>query len=72
VLASLVLVCLALSAGSSHEPGGWGVVLLAGFSLLWFLVNGSVEGVVLVPCDGAGGLAVFRRPAWGRAQKAVG
>jgi hypothetical protein len=48
------------------------VVLLAGFSLLWFLVNGSVEGVVLAPCDGAGGLAVFRGPAWRRAQEAVG
>ena len=48
------------------------MVLLAGFSLLWFLVNGSVEGVVLAPCDGAGGLAVFRGPAWRRAQEAVG
>ena len=48
MVASLVLICLVLSAGLSRELGGWGPVLLAGLSVVWLVVNGSMEGVVLV------------------------
>jgi hypothetical protein len=47
VVASPVLVCLRLSAGFSQELGGEGVGSRAGFSVLWLVVNGSMEGVVV-------------------------
>ena len=81
-MASLVLACLVLSAGVNRELGGWGAFLLAGFSLLWLAVNGSMEGVVLVvlaPSHGFTGadlagvaglvLAAYRGWAWYQAAR---
>jgi hypothetical protein len=48
VLAALVLAGLVLSAGLSGRSRWGGVVVLVALSLLWLLVNGSVEGVVLL------------------------
>jgi hypothetical protein len=56
MVTSLVLVCLVLSAGVSRELGGWGPVLLAGLSIVWLVVNGSMEGVVLVSLSAQHGI----------------
>ena len=82
MLASVVLACLVLSAGFSAQLGGRGVVLLAAMSLLWLLVNGPMEGAVLVKvskqhgftaADLAGvaglGLAAYRGLEWRRRRR---
>jgi hypothetical protein len=48
VIASVVLVALVLSAGLPGSLRWGGVVLLAVTSVLWLLVNGPMEGPVLV------------------------
>jgi hypothetical protein len=48
MVAALVLAGLVLSAGVNHDLGGWGPALLAVLSVWWLVVNGPVEGVVLV------------------------
>jgi hypothetical protein len=48
VVAAVVLVGLVLSAGLAGMLRFGGVVLLAAVSLLWLLVNGPMEGPVLV------------------------
>jgi predicted cobalt transporter CbtA len=54
---SFVLLCLVLSAGFSRELGGWGAALLAGLSVWWLAVNGTVEGVVLIEFSAAHGIS---------------
>jgi hypothetical protein len=83
VFAALVLAGLVLAAGLSGRYGLGGAATLAGMSLLWILVNGPMEGPVLVVitrhhgitgADLAGvvglGLAAFQgvRAAQGRAR----
>ena len=48
VFAALVLAGLVLAAGLSGRHGWGGAATLAGMSLLWILVNGPMEGPVLV------------------------
>jgi hypothetical protein len=48
VIASLVLVGLVLSAALSGGSRVGGVVVLAASSVLWLLVNGPMEGPILV------------------------
>lgn len=55
-MASLVLVLLVLSAGLAHRFGRTGALLLVVFSVLWILVNGSMEGPTLVTVTSRHGL----------------
>lgn len=55
-MASLVLVLLVLSAGLAHRLGRTGALLLAVFSVLWVLVNGSMEGPILLTVTSQHGL----------------
>ena len=48
MLAALVLAGLVLAAGLSGRFGRAGAGVLAAMSLLWFLVNGPMEGPVLL------------------------
>jgi hypothetical protein len=48
MFAAIVLAGLVLVAGLSGRWGLRGAVLLAAVSVLWLLVNGPMEGVVLV------------------------
>lgn len=48
MLVGLVLVALVLLAAVSGQSGLVGAVALAVVSALWFLVNGSAEGPVLL------------------------
>jgi hypothetical protein len=48
MVAALVLAGLVLSAGVNRDLGGWGPALLAVLSVWRLVVNGPVEGVVLV------------------------
>ncbi len=56
MLAALVLVVLVLLAGTSDRTGRPGALLLAATSAGWLLVNGPVEGVVLLTVTPAHGL----------------
>lgn len=49
VFAALVLAGLVLAAGLSAHTGVSGVLALVGLSLLWLVVNGPMEGPVLIP-----------------------
>jgi hypothetical protein len=48
VLAALVLAALVLAAGMSGPYGRRGALSLALLSLVWFLVNGPMEGPTLL------------------------
>jgi hypothetical protein len=48
VIAALVLAGLVLTAGLSGRHGMPGAVTLAAVSVLWFVVNGPMEGPTLV------------------------
>lgn len=48
MLAAFVLVALVLTAGLGRRFGLAGAVTLAAVSVLWFLVNGPMEGPVLL------------------------
>jgi hypothetical protein len=48
VLAALVLIGLVLAAGTSRMFGMRGAVTLAVVSVLWFFVNGPMEGPTLL------------------------
>jgi hypothetical protein len=48
VVAALVLVVLVVLAGFSAETGLRGVIALATVAVVWFLVNGQVEGPIVV------------------------
>ena len=48
MLAALVLVALVLAAGLSGRSGMAGAVALAATSIVWLVVNGPMEGPVLV------------------------
>jgi hypothetical protein len=48
VLAALVLTALVLAAGLSGRFGARGALGLAAVSVLWFVVNGPMEGPVIV------------------------
>ena len=48
MLAALVLAGLVLVAGLSGPYGIRGAALLAAVTVLWLLVNGPMEGVVLI------------------------
>ena len=45
----VVLLALVVAAGTADRTGRPGAVVLAVVSVLWLLVNGPVEGVVLLP-----------------------
>lgn len=58
MVASLVLVALVVLAAVSGEAGLGGAIALAAVAVLWFLVNGRMEGpilVVLAPTHGLTG-----------------
>lgn len=48
VIAALVLAGLVLTAGLSPTSGRSGAVVLVAMSVLWLLVNGPMEGRVLL------------------------
>lgn len=48
MIAAVVLVGLVLSAGVSGSLRWGGVALLVAMSVLWLLVNGPMEGPVLI------------------------
>lgn len=48
MVASLVLVALVVLAAVSGETGLGGAVALAAVAVLWFLVNGRMEGPTLL------------------------
>jgi hypothetical protein len=48
VVATIVLAALVLTAGLSGRLGLGGAVALSVVSVLWFVVNGPMEGPVLV------------------------
>jgi hypothetical protein len=48
MVAVVVLAGLVLAAGVSGRSGAVGVVVLAAVSVLWLLVNGPMEGPVLL------------------------
>ena len=56
MVAALVLVGLVLTAGLSARFGMAGAVTLAAVSVLWLLVNGPMEGPILVTFTGAHGI----------------
>ncbi|MEX0426819.1 asparaginase [Nocardioides sp. DS6] len=56
LVAPLVLVLLVLAAGLAHLVGRTGALLLAVFSVLWILVNGPMEGPVLLSFGAGHGL----------------
>lgn len=56
MLAALVLVALVAVAGLGDRWGRPGAVALAGVSLVWLLVNGPMEGVVLLTVTESRGL----------------
>ena len=47
MIAGLVLCALLVAAATVYRTGRAGAVLLGLLSLLWFVVNGSMEGDVL-------------------------
>ena len=55
-MAPLVLVLLVLAAGLAHRLGRTGALLLAVFAVLWVLVDGPMEGPVLVHVSARHGL----------------
>ena len=73
MLAGIVLLCLVLSAALMRHWGRRGAVALAVLSLLWLVVNGPMEGPVLLtvtPTHGLtaadlAGLAGLGLAAWG-------
>ena len=56
MIAAVVLVGLVLTAGLSGRFGMAGVVALAATSLLWLVVNGPMEGPVLLTVTAAHGV----------------
>jgi hypothetical protein len=48
MVAAVVLAGLILAAGLSGRLGRAGILLLAGMSVLWLLVNGPMEGPTLL------------------------
>ena len=56
MIAAVVLVGLVLTAGLSGRYRMGGVVALAGMSLLWLVVNGPMEGPVLLTVTAAHGV----------------
>jgi hypothetical protein len=56
VLAALALAALVLAAGMSGSYGRRGAVALALLSVLWFVVNGPMEGPTLLVVTRAHGL----------------
>jgi hypothetical protein len=56
MVAAVVLAGLVVSAGLCGMTGARGVAFLAGLSLLWLLVNGPMEGPVLVELTPGHGL----------------
>ena len=56
MIAAVVLVGLVLTAGLSARFRMGGVVALAGMSLLWLVVNGPMEGPVLLTVTAAHGV----------------
>ena len=56
MVAAVVLAGLVMSAGLSGMTGARGVAFLAALSLLWLLVNGPMEGPVLVEVTPGRGL----------------
>ena len=53
---AVVLAGLVLCAGFSRELGRGGAALLAAVSVLWLILNGPVEGVVLIEFSAGHGL----------------
>jgi hypothetical protein len=56
VVAAVVLAGLVLAAGLSGRSGVVGTVALAALSVLWLLVNGPMEGPVLVDLSATHGI----------------
>jgi len=56
VLAALVLAALVLAAGLTGRYGEAGAVTLAAISLAWLVVNGPMEGPVLLVVSPGHGL----------------
>jgi hypothetical protein len=56
VVAAIVLIGLVLAAGTSRGAGLRGALALAVVSVLWLLVNGPMEGPVLVAVGPGHGL----------------
>ena len=56
MIAAVVLVGLVLTAGLSGRFGMAGVVALTATSLLWLVVNGPMEGPVLLTVTAAHGV----------------
>ena len=58
MFAAVVLALLVLVAGVGHRAGAAGAVLVAAVSVLWLVVNGPMEGEILLevtPQDGLTG-----------------
>ena len=58
MLAGIVLAALLLAAGIGGKFGRRGAIALAVVSLLWFVVNGPVEGPTLIVVTRSHGLTV--------------
>jgi hypothetical protein len=56
VVAAIVLAGLVLAAGLSGMLGARGALVLAAVSLLWLVVNGPMEGTVLMTFSPGRGL----------------
>lgn len=56
MVAAIVLAGLVLAAGISGRFGVPGALALAATSLLWFVVNGPMEGSVLLPLSAEHGI----------------
>jgi hypothetical protein len=56
VLAALVLAALVLAAGLSSSFGIGGALALAAISVLWLVVNGPMEGPILVGLSATHGI----------------
>ena len=56
MLAAVVLVALVLVAALSGPYGARGALALAAVSVLWFFVNGPMEGLILIRFTRANGL----------------
>ena len=56
MLAALVLAALVLTAGFASRFGMAGAVTLAAMSVLWLLVNGPMEGPILLTLTAGNGI----------------
>ena len=56
MVAAVVLAALVLAAGVSSSAGVGGALALATISVLWLLVNGPMEGKILVDVSATHGI----------------